>query len=58
MNSFVDLIHSKARSRRDLYFGGTFGLDILEKGYKKLDGVGEIWFYTGWRFSERFCGRF
>ena len=58
MNSFVDLILPKARSRRYLHFGAIFGSSRLQKRYNKLDGVGKKWFYTAWRFWGWFCGRF
>ena len=58
VNSFVDSIHSKARSRRNLHVGAICGPNRLQKRYKKLHGVAKIVFYTGWRCLGWFCGRF
>ena len=58
VNLLVDFVRSTARSRRNLHFGGICCPDRPQKRYTKLDGVAKIWFYTGSRFSGRFCGRF
>ena len=44
MNSFVDLIHSQARSRRYLHFGAIVGSNRPQKRYKKLMALGKLFF--------------